>query len=213
MATAQSPRLCVSPAERTDLVEAIWRDLSSSLTTLVAFDFFLAFVLGTCAQLERSERGPAAARIRGVHLPMAAFQDRHTHPWFTRRFCVASQAGPPGSAAHSRCSSCGRGCGPSYKVQTPRFASSTRPERPRWPVLASPGQLARAITERKRPADSVPLQGLSRSFPSSWRPATKIPLKHQQVDLAQERLASSAFRSSAYPAVTHTMSSRKPWLR
>ena len=38
-----------STAERTDLVEAIWRDLGVQSTTLVAFDFILACCLGASA--------------------------------------------------------------------------------------------------------------------------------------------------------------------
>ena len=47
-----------STGERTDLVEAIWRDLSVRSTTLVAFDFSTLVVLEHLRRrLERAERG------------------------------------------------------------------------------------------------------------------------------------------------------------
>ena len=76
-----------STAERTDLVEAIWRDLSVHSTTLVAFDFSSLVVLEHLRRrLERLEQnkpvgGPA---IRGVFIFNGGlFTDGHTHPWYT----------------------------------------------------------------------------------------------------------------------------------
>src|SRR6516225_7055414 len=60
-----------STAERTDLVEAIWRDLDVQSTTLVAFDFSSLVVLEHLRRrLERSERGepPDGPDIRGVFI-------------------------------------------------------------------------------------------------------------------------------------------------
>ena len=60
-----------STAERTDLVEAIWRDLSVQSTTLVAFDFSSLVVLEHLRRrLERAERGepPGGPDIRGVFI-------------------------------------------------------------------------------------------------------------------------------------------------
>jgi pimeloyl-ACP methyl ester carboxylesterase len=76
-----------STAERTDLVEAIWRDLSVQSTTLVAFDFSSLVVLEHLRRrLERSERGkPVGGRdIRGVFIFNGGlFTDGHSHPWYT----------------------------------------------------------------------------------------------------------------------------------
>src|SRR5690348_5868306 len=76
-----------STAERTDLVEAIWRGLSVQSTTLVAFDFSSLVVLEHLRRrLERSERGEPAGgpEIRGVFIFNGGlFRDGHTHPWFT----------------------------------------------------------------------------------------------------------------------------------
>jgi pimeloyl-ACP methyl ester carboxylesterase len=76
-----------STAERTDLVEAIWRHFSVQSTTLVAFDFSSLVVLEHLRRrLERSERGEPAGgpEIRGVFLFNGGlFTDGHSHPWFT----------------------------------------------------------------------------------------------------------------------------------
>jgi pimeloyl-ACP methyl ester carboxylesterase len=76
-----------STAERTDLVEAIWRDFGVQSTTLVAFDFSSLVVLEHLRRrLERSERGEPAGgpQIRGVFIFNGGlFTDGHSHPWFT----------------------------------------------------------------------------------------------------------------------------------
>src|SRR5262249_31003002 len=76
-----------STAERTDLVEAIWRHLSVQSTTLVAFDFSSLVVLEHLRRrLERSERGEQAGGpdIRGVFIFNGGlFTDGHSHPWYT----------------------------------------------------------------------------------------------------------------------------------
>lgn len=76
-----------STAERTNLVEAIWRDLSVQSTTLVAFDFSSLVALEHLRRrLERSGRGEPAGgpEIRGVFIFNGGlFSDGHSHPWFT----------------------------------------------------------------------------------------------------------------------------------
>jgi pimeloyl-ACP methyl ester carboxylesterase len=76
-----------STAERTDLVEAIWRDLSVRSTTLVAFDFSSLVVLEHLRRrLERSKRGEPAGgpEIRAVFIFNGGlFTEGHSHPWFT----------------------------------------------------------------------------------------------------------------------------------
>ena len=83
-----------STAERTDLVEAIWRELGVQSTTLVAFDFSSLVVLEHLRRrMERAERGERAGgpEIRGVFIFNGGlFTDGHSHPWYTtpmlRRF-------------------------------------------------------------------------------------------------------------------------------
>src|SRR5258707_13068705 len=74
-----------STAERTDLVEAIWRDLSVQSTTLVAFDFSSLVVLEHLRRrLEGSERGEPVGgpEIRGVYIfNCGLFPCRHSPPW------------------------------------------------------------------------------------------------------------------------------------
>jgi pimeloyl-ACP methyl ester carboxylesterase len=76
-----------STAERTDLVEAIWRELSVQSTTLVAFDFSSLVVLEHLRRrLERSDRGVPVGGpdIRGVFIFNGGlFTDGHSHPWYT----------------------------------------------------------------------------------------------------------------------------------
>jgi pimeloyl-ACP methyl ester carboxylesterase len=76
-----------STAERTDLVEAIWRGLGVRSTMLVAFDFSSLVVLEILRRrLERAERGdtPDGPEIRGVFsFNGGLFTDGHSHPWYT----------------------------------------------------------------------------------------------------------------------------------
>jgi len=76
-----------STAERTDLVEAIWRDFGVQSTTLVAFDFSSLVVLEHLRRrLEHSDRGEPVGgpEIRGVFIFNGGlFTDGHTHPWYT----------------------------------------------------------------------------------------------------------------------------------
>ena len=76
-----------STAERTDLVEAIWRNFGVQSTTLVAFDFSSLVVLEHLRRrLERVERGEPAGGpdIHGVFIFNGGlFTDGHSHPWYT----------------------------------------------------------------------------------------------------------------------------------
>lgn len=76
-----------STAERTDLVEAVWRRLGVRSTTLVAFDFSSLVILEHLQRrLERGGNGQAAdaPHIRGVLIFNGGlYADGHSHPWFT----------------------------------------------------------------------------------------------------------------------------------
>ncbi len=71
-----------STAERTDLVEAIWRHFGVSSTIVVAFDFSSLVVLEHLARL--LERPITAPKVDGAFIFNGGlFVDGHTHPWFT----------------------------------------------------------------------------------------------------------------------------------
>lgn len=76
-----------STAERTDLVEAMWRHLGVRSTTLVAFDFSSLVILEHLQRrLERagSRQAAGAPLIRGVFFFNGGlYTDGHSHPWFT----------------------------------------------------------------------------------------------------------------------------------
>jgi pimeloyl-ACP methyl ester carboxylesterase len=83
MGDSDKPRdYAYSTAERTDLVEAIWRHFGVISTTLAAFDFGSLVVLEHLARrLEQRSTGPS---IRGVFIFNGGlFTDGHSHPWFT----------------------------------------------------------------------------------------------------------------------------------
>src|SRR5579863_7332633 len=88
MGDSDKPRnYAYSTAERTDLVEAIWRELGVRSTTLVAFDFSSLVVLEHLRRRqERAARGEPAGgpAIRGVFIFNGGlFTDGHSHPWYT----------------------------------------------------------------------------------------------------------------------------------
>jgi pimeloyl-ACP methyl ester carboxylesterase len=73
-----------STAERTDLVEAIWRDLGIRSTTLVAFDFSSLVVLEHLRRRLERDGPPSGPEIRGVFIFNGGlFAGRHSHPWYT----------------------------------------------------------------------------------------------------------------------------------
>jgi pimeloyl-ACP methyl ester carboxylesterase len=86
-------------AERTDLLESIWRDLGVQSTTLVAFDFSSLVVLEHLRRrLERVALGKPAGgpEIRGVFIFNGGlFTEAHSHPWYTtpllRRLPIAAR--------------------------------------------------------------------------------------------------------------------------
>jgi pimeloyl-ACP methyl ester carboxylesterase len=83
MGDSDKPRdYAYSTAERTDLVEALWRHFGVSSTTLVAFDIGSLVVLEHLAR--RLERSSAAPVISGIFIFNGGlFTDGHSHPWFT----------------------------------------------------------------------------------------------------------------------------------
>ena len=212
-----------SIAERTDLVEAIWRDLSVQSTTLVAFDFSSLVVLEHLRRrLERSERGEPAGgpEIRAVFIFNGGlFTDGHSHPWFTtpilrrlgrgvapwvgRSFAMFKRlAGVMWSKGYRVTNGEVREL---YNAWTATMACSTLRERlALWPITK------RNATGSTSAASSRRIALNSRSLRVA---ATKIPLNTGKSTLRRNGWASSGSRSSACQAVTSLpTSSRKPWL-
>ena len=83
MGDSDKPRdYAFSTAERTDLVEVLWRHFGVASTTAVAFDFSSLVVLEHLAR--RLEHPFEAPTIRGVFIFNGGlFTDGHSHPWFT----------------------------------------------------------------------------------------------------------------------------------
>jgi pimeloyl-ACP methyl ester carboxylesterase len=154
-----------STAERTDLVEAIWRDLSVQSTTLVAFDFSSLVVLEHLRRrLERSQWGEAAGgpNIRGVLIFNGGlFTDGLSHPWYTtpmlRRLPNRARWGV------------GRHDGLFYLAAAAGFVADQKAQGDRLDF----GHLFEAYRDQ---------------FPFLLGGSNEDPFEHRQVDLAQERL-------------------------
>lgn len=71
-----------STAERTDLVEAIWRHFNVASTTVVTFDFSSLVMLEELAR-RLEGRAPAPSILGIFTFNGGLFTDGHTHPWFT----------------------------------------------------------------------------------------------------------------------------------
>jgi len=210
-----------STAERTDLVEALWRDLSVQSTTLVAFDFSSLVVLEHLRRrLERTERGQPARgpAIRGVVIFNGGlFTEGHSHPWYTtpilRRLPKRAQRGVGRSFRLFKLTGAvmwSKG----YEV-TDAFTSCTTPcaaamacsilppRRASWPIIR------RKAIGSTSAASSRLIAISSRSWSAA---ATKIRLSTGRSTSRRNGWASSASRSSGCPAVTSPpMSSPKPW--
>ncbi len=99
-----------STAERTDLVEAIWRDSGIQSTTLVAFDFSSLVVLEHLRrQLERGAKPWADRTYAAFSSSMADSSRMGTHTRGTRRPCCVGSLAAPAAEWDARLA-CSRGC-------------------------------------------------------------------------------------------------------
>ena len=198
-----------STAERTDLVEAIWRDLSVQSTTLVAFDFSSLVVLEHLRRrLERAKRGEPAGGpdIRGVLIFNGGlFTDGHSHPWYTtpmlrrlpngarRRLPFALFKRMPGvrklwsigyhvtdAELRELHSAMDRHDGLFYLAAAAGFAADHRAQGDRLDF----GQLFEAYRDQ---------------FPFLVGGSDEDPFEHRQVDLAQERLGKFGLQIERLP--------------
>jgi len=198
-----------STAERTDLVEAIWRDLSVQSTTLVAFDFSSLVVLEHLRRrLERTERGEPVGGpdIRGVFIFNGGlFTDGHSHPWYTTPILRRL----PNRAR--------RGLGRSFtlfkrmmRVMWSKGYQVTDAEvRELQSALARhdgsfyTAAAAGFVADHKAQGDRLDFDRLFKAyrgqFPFLVGGSDQDPFEHRQVDLAQERLGKLGLQIERLP--------------
>jgi pimeloyl-ACP methyl ester carboxylesterase len=193
-----------STAERTDLAEAVWRDLDVRSTVLVAFDFSSLVVLEHLQRrLERAERGEPVGGpdIRGVFIFNGGlFTDGHTHPWYTtpvlRRL--------PGRAR--------RGVGRSFRLfkmmagvlwsrgyqVTDAEVRELHGAMDRHDGLFYLAAAAGFAADHKAQGDRLDFGRLFKAwrgqFPFLVGGSDEDPFEHRQIDLARERLGAFGLR-------------------
>ena len=198
-----------STAERTDLVEALWRDLSVQSTTLVAFDFSSLVVLEHLRRrLERAERGQPAGgpAIRGVIIFNGGlFTEGHSHPWYTTPILRRLP-----KRAH-------RGLGRSYRLfkltgavmwskgyevtdaEVRELYNAMRRRDGLFYLAAAAGFVA----DHKAQGDRLDFGRLFKAyrdqFPFLVGGSDKDPFEHRQIDLAEERLGKLGLQIERLP--------------
>jgi len=208
-----------STAERADLVEAIWRDLSVKSTTLVAFDFSSLVVLEHLRRrLERAEQGEPVSGpdIRGVFIFNGGlFTDGHTHPWYTtpvlRRLPKRAYRNVGRSLRM-------------FKMMTrvmwsKGYASADDGAREMHSVLDRHDGLfylaagAGFVVDQQRQADRLDFGHIFNAYRSKFPflvgGSDEDPFEHRQVDLAQELLAKAGLQIERLPG-GHLTTSEHP---
>lgn len=198
-----------STAERTDLVEAIWRDLSVKSTMLVAFDFSSLVVLEHLRRrLERAERGESAGGpdIRGVFIFNGGlFTDGHSHPWYTtpvlRRLPNRARHGLGRSFTLFKMM-VGVMWSKGYQVtdaEVRELLSTLKRHDGSFYTAAGAG----FVTDHKTQGDRLDFGRLFRAyrdqFPFLVGGSNEDPFEHRQVDLAEERLGKLGLRIERLP--------------
>jgi pimeloyl-ACP methyl ester carboxylesterase len=200
-----------STAERTDLVEALWRHLSIRSTTLVAFDFSSLVVLEHLRRrLERAERGELAGGpdIRGVFIFNGGlFTDGHTHPWYTTPMLrllpnrVRQRAGQP-FALFKRMPGVKKLWSKHYHI-TDAELLELHSAMDRHDGLFYLAAAAGFVVDHKAQRDRLDFGRLFRpyfhQFPFLVGGSDEDPFEHRQVDLAQERLGKLGLRIERLP--------------
>jgi pimeloyl-ACP methyl ester carboxylesterase len=198
-----------STAERTDLVEALWRDLSVQSTTLVAFDFSSLVVLEHLRRrLERSQRGEPAGGpdIRGVFIFNGGlFTDGHSHPWFTtpilRRLPNRARRGLGRSFTLFKMM-LGVMWSKGYKV-TDAEVRQLHNAMSRHDGLFYIAAGAGFIADHKARGDRLDFGHLFKAyrgqFPFLVGGSDQDPFEHRQVDLAQQRLGKLGLQIERLP--------------
>jgi pimeloyl-ACP methyl ester carboxylesterase len=198
-----------STAERTDLIEAIWRGLSVRSTTLVAFDFSSLVVLEHLRRrLERLERGEPAdgPDIRGVFIFNGGlFRDGHSHPWFTtpvlRRLPKRAQKGVGRSFTLFKMTG-GAMWSKGYNVSDAEV-QELRNAMSRHDGLFYLAAGAGFMADHKAQGDRLDFGNLFRAyrdaFPFLVGGSDEDRFEHRQVDLAEERLGKLGLQIERLP--------------
>ncbi len=198
-----------STAERTDLVEAIWRGLSVQSTTLVAFDFSSLVVLEHLRRrLERSERGQPVGGpdIRGVFIFNGGlFTDGHSHPWYTtpilRRLPGRARRGVGRSFTLFKMMA-GVMWSKGYKVtdaEVREVHNAMSRHDGLFYLAAAAGFVADHKTQGERLDFGHLFEAYRDQFPFLVGGSNEDPFEHRQVDLAQERLGKLGLQIERLP--------------
>jgi len=200
-----------STTKRTDLVEAIWRDLGVRSTTLVAFDFSSLVILEHLQRrLERSERGVPAGgpEIRGVFIFNGGlFTDGHTHPWYTtpmlRRLPNRARQGVGRPfALFKRTPGVRKMWSKGYNVtdaELRELHSALGRHDGLFYLAAAAGFMADHKAQGDRLDFGRLFQAFNAHFPFLVGGSDEDPFEHQQVDLAQERLGKLGLQIARLP--------------
>lgn len=198
-----------STAERTDLVEAIWRNLGVESTTLVAFDFSSLVVLEHLRRrLERLQRGEPAGgpQIRGVFIFNGGlFTDGHSHPWYTtpmlRRLPKQARRRLP-FGWFKRMPGIRRLWSRGYRVTDAELRELHRAMDRHdglFYLAAAAGFAADHKAQGERLDFGRLFQAYRNQFPFLVGGSIDDPFEHRQVDLAQQRLGRLGLRIERLP--------------
>ncbi len=200
-----------STAERTDLVEAIWRDFGVQSTTLVAFDFSSLVVLEHLRRrLARAGRGEPAGgpEIRGVFIFNGGlFADGHSHPWYTtpmlRRLPNRARQGVGRPLwLFKRMPGIRKMWSKDYHV-TDAELGELYSAMDRHDGLFYLAAAAGFVADHKAQGDRLDFGDLFKAyrdqFPFLVGGSDEDPFEHRQVDLAQERLETLGLRIEHLP--------------
>jgi pimeloyl-ACP methyl ester carboxylesterase len=200
-----------STAERTDLVEAIWRDFGLQSTTLVAFDFSSLVVLEHLRRrLERAGHGEPAGgpEIRGVFIFNGGlFTDGHTHPWYTtpmlRRLPNRARQGVGRPLwLFKRMPGIRKLWSKDYHV-TDADLDELHSAMDRQDGLFYLAAAAGFVADHRAQGDRLDFRHLFKAyrdqFPFLVGGSDEDPFEHRQVDLAQERLETLGLRIERLP--------------
>jgi pimeloyl-ACP methyl ester carboxylesterase len=208
-----------STAERTDLVEALWRDLSVQSTTLVAFDFSSLVVLEHLRRrLERAERGQPAGgpAIRGVVIFNGGlFAEGHSHPWYTtpilRRLPKRAHGGVGRSFRLFKLTG-GVMWSKGYKVtdaEVHELYDAMRRRDGLFYLAAAAGFVADHKAQGDRLDFGCLFKAYSDQFPFLIGGSDEDPFEHRQIDLAEERLGRLGLQIERLPG-GHLITNEQP---